>query len=258
MIGTTMLETQEITAVMTAFESDGFTAIRNFLSEPETVKLIGEVDRYMKEIAPDLPEEDALYEDKDNPETLFRLERMHKHAPYFDQLPSWERLVSLASALLDDEAVPQGSELLAKAPRVGAQTPPHQDGYYFLLEPNEALTFWLPIDPADEENGCLRFLPGSHRRGMRCHEFGHVLGFSQGIVDYGPQDYADEVAVCAAPGDVLVHHSMTVHRADPNPTPRLRRAIGLGYYAKRAKIDIEARDARARQIYDHWRESGRL
>jgi phytanoyl-CoA hydroxylase len=41
----------------------------------------------------------------------------------------------------------------------------------------------------------------------------------------------------AGPGDLLVHHAVTVHRADGNPSERNRRSIGLIYYASRAQQD---------------------
>ena len=48
-------------------------------------------------------------------------------------------------------------------------------------EPNHALTLWLALDRVDEENGCVRDLPGSHAQGMRPHRSSGILGFSQGI-----------------------------------------------------------------------------
>ena len=55
----------------------------------------------------------------------------------------------------------------------------------------------------DEENGCVRYLPGSHREGMRPHRRTNVLGFSQGMSNYGTEDCAREVPVCAEPGDLF-------------------------------------------------------
>ena len=72
-----------------------------------------------------------------------------------------------------------------------------------------------------------------------------TLGFSQGITDYStPQDKADEVAMPAHPGDLLVHHALTIHRADGNRSPaRSRRALGFIYYSERARQDKVAHAA---------------
>ena len=70
------------------------------------------------------------------------------------------------------------------------------------LGPNEALTFWVPIDPVDKQNGCVRYVRGSHHRGMRHHELSSVFGFSLDIKDYGAEDEVMETPVCMQPGDV--------------------------------------------------------
>jgi ectoine hydroxylase-related dioxygenase (phytanoyl-CoA dioxygenase family) len=46
-----------------------------------------------------------------------------------------------------------------KPPSVGQPTPPHQDGYYFMLDPCEAVTMWFALDEVDEENGRMRYVP---------------------------------------------------------------------------------------------------
>ncbi len=40
---------------------------------------------------------------------------------------------------------------------------PHQDGTYLYTEPNTLYGFWIPLEDATEENGCLWFIPGSHK-----------------------------------------------------------------------------------------------
>jgi phytanoyl-CoA hydroxylase len=132
-------------------------------------------------------------------------------------------------------------EYFNKPAGIGKQTPPHQDGYYFTLIPSEALTLWLALDEVNEENGCVRYVPGSHKKGMRPHNVSNVLGFSQGIADWSPQDQAHEVKAMARPGDLLAHHCNTIHRADANCSERARRAVAIVYYAAQAIPDLEAK-----------------
>jgi ectoine hydroxylase-related dioxygenase (phytanoyl-CoA dioxygenase family) len=127
-----------------------------------------------------------------------------------------------------------------------------------MLEPNEALTMWLALDSVDEENGCIRYLPGAHRREMRPHQRTEVLGFSQGIVDYGDADFEAEVAICAEPGDLIVHHCMIVHRADANLSARNRAALGLVYFARRARVNEERAEAYRKKLWTQWEREGRL
>ncbi|MSS72874.1 MAG: phytanoyl-CoA dioxygenase family protein [Candidatus Latescibacteria bacterium] len=240
------------------FDRDGYRMIRGLLSPAEVEALNAHIDHYIAEVLPQLPPDAAFYEVKGQPETLMRLQKLHEYdGPCGDLLVS-ERFVRLAEALLDDGAVPVDALLFNKPARVGKRTPPHQDGFYFMLEPNEALTLWLALDPVDEVNGCLRYVRGSHRRGMRPHQRSNVLGFSQGITDFGGADREAEVAICAEPGDTVVHHSMTIHRADPNPSERTRRALGFVYYARRARQDVERLKAYQKNLIAQWSEEGKV
>jgi phytanoyl-CoA hydroxylase len=236
------------------FDRDGFAIVRGFHSTEEARGLTNQVERYVAEVVPKLPAEAVFYENKQRPETMMRLDMMEKYDLYFDELLCGERFTAFASTLLGDTVVPKFVEMFAKVPRIGKPTPPHQDGNYFMLVPNEALTFWLPIDPVDEENGCIRYSRGSHQRGMRNHERSNVFGFSLGITDYGTkEDEANETAVCLQPGDAVIHHSMTIHRTDDNPTDRPRRAIGLVYYARRAQVDESADQRHRATTREQWK-----
>jgi phytanoyl-CoA hydroxylase len=35
-----------------------------------------------------------------------------------------------------------------------------------MLDPCEALTMWLVLEKVDEENGCVRYVRGSHKHGI--------------------------------------------------------------------------------------------
>jgi len=226
---------------LTNFARDGYAVIRNFLSTEEVVELEQNLLRYVDQIVPGLPPTDAFYEVKGNSATLKQMQFMEKNDSFFAEFQQRKRHRELAEALLGMSVVTKGVEFFNKPAGIGKQTPPHQDGYYFTLRPSEALTLWFPLDVVNEENGCIRYLPGSHKKGMRPHNVSNVLGFSQGISDWGPADQAIEVKATANPGDLLVHHCDTVHRADANPSLRSRRAVAIVYYAAHAVPDLEAK-----------------
>lgn len=41
---------------------------------------------------------------------------------------------------------------------------PHQDSTFLYTEPPTCIGLWMPLEDATEENGCLWFVPGSHKR----------------------------------------------------------------------------------------------
>lgn len=233
------MNTVSLDSLKEQFDRDGYVAIRGFLNAEEMNELTERMDRFIRDIVPTLPRETAYYEEKDRPETLKQIQSLVQHDSWFDELFKSERFTKLAEALLEGPVVRKNLQWFNKPPKIGQATPPHQDGYYFKIEPNEALTMWLALDYVDDENGCLGYIPGSHREGVRDHARTTTLGFSQGITDFGAEDERREVRLHAKPGDLLVHHSLTVHRADANRSDRTRKALGFVYFSSRAKVDVE-------------------
>ncbi|MDH3651899.1 MAG: phytanoyl-CoA dioxygenase family protein, partial [Saprospiraceae bacterium] len=173
-----------------------------------------------------------------------QLQDLHIYVPFFHQLFEGNLFDQFASELLGEPVKGKNLQYFNKPPRIGKPTPPHQDNYYFKLDPPSAVTMWLALEDIGEENGCVRYQRGSHLKGMRPHHRTNILGFSQGISDYQTIEYGQEVIAPLKAGDLLVHHSMTIHRADPNRSRhRSRRALGFVYYGVSAVEDPVARQA---------------
>jgi phytanoyl-CoA hydroxylase len=222
------------------FDRDGFAIVRQFLSRADWDELSNNLDRYIREVVPTLPDSDAFYVDKTRPETLKQMQHMNG-VTFFRDYTKHAAWVTLARTLIGDEGNADAPEWFNKPPGTESPTPPHQDNYYFCLKPPNVLTIWLALDPVNEENGCLRYVAGSHLRGIRPHARTGVLGFSQGITDYGPDDLAREVPIHLQPGDAVVHHGNTIHRAEPNRSAsRHRRAFAMVFKGASCRRDDEA------------------
>lgn len=209
------------------FEKQGFALLPGFLAPAELAELQGALERYIRDVVPRLPPADAFYLDRDRTESLKQLQHMRRD-PFFLEFVRRPRILALGRDLLGEEVFPHEPEWFNKPPGYPSPTPPHQDNYYFCLRPPQVLTLWIALDPVDQGNGCLRYVPGSHRRGLRPHAASRILGFSQGISDYGEADRAAETAIRLQPGDAVVHHGETIHRADANASAdRHRRAFAV-------------------------------
>lgn len=225
------------------FDRDGFVVVRGFLPPAEFAELSSQLDRYIREVVPTLPDAHAFYVEKGRPETLKQLQHMGSD-PYFRDYVRHPRWVALAEMLLGESAEPLEPEWFNKPPGTSHPTPPHQDNYYFNLQPANVLTVWLALDPVDDDNGCLRYVRGSHLRGLRPHGASRVVGFSQGISDFGSADEAEEGSVHLQPGDAVAHWGNTIHRALPNRTAhRHRRAFAIVFRGRSCRRD-EAAHAR--------------
>ncbi|XP_078686079.1 phytanoyl-CoA dioxygenase, peroxisomal-like [Branchiostoma floridae x Branchiostoma belcheri] len=221
--------------VKTFFKETGYIKIPDFLSEDELVALNRELARYRRDVVPNISNKDVFYEEKDNPDTIIRLERMQNSDDFFKDLGLSPAFNGLADLLLGEDMEPNNVQFFSKPP--GAKpTPPHQDGKYFMHD--KGITFWLALDDADEENGCLYYVPGTHLMGELQHEKSSALGFSQGLADYSAEMQEKEACMSAKKGSLLGHHPYTVHRAGKNSSPtRWRPALGLTYWAKSCRHD---------------------
>ncbi|MFA6109184.1 MAG: phytanoyl-CoA dioxygenase family protein [Candidatus Latescibacterota bacterium] len=130
----------------------------------------------------------------------------------------------------------------------GGATRWHQDAPLWpILRPMTPVSAWLPLDDADEENGCMWMVPGSHAWGDQMdylrtcghltarEEFGRLEGFT-------PPAEAEvrEVVPRSWPvraGEVSFHHSLTWHGSPANRSSRPRRAIAIHYMTGEARFD---------------------
>jgi phytanoyl-CoA hydroxylase len=213
-----------------------------FLPVADLATLRSELDRYIAEVVPTLASTEAFYEDRQRPETLKQLQRMGCDS-FFADYQRHPRWCALAEQLLGEPAIADQPEWFNKPPGTNHVTPPHQDNYYFCLTPPSVLTIWLALDDVDAENGCLRYVAGSHLHGFRPHSRSRVLGFSQGISDYRADDFMREVAVPLRAGDAVAHLGMTIHRADANlSAARHRRSFAMVFRGISCQRDEAAFD----------------
>lgn len=249
------MEQKYLQSLKSSFDKDGYVYIPGFLSPEEVKGLNEQLQRFIAESIPAMSTGHYFYEDKNDTSTLKQMQDLEKYDPYFKTLAVDSKFETIAKALLDEDVVCKTVEYFNKPPKIGKPTPPHQDGYYFMLKPQQAVTMWIALEKVVEENGCVKYVKGSHLKGMRTHGRTTTLGFSQQIVDFGTEeDIKNEIAFPAEPGDLLVHHSLTIHRAGSNTTAnRTRKAMGLVYWGESAKEDKEAKERYMKELEEERR-----
>jgi ectoine hydroxylase-related dioxygenase (phytanoyl-CoA dioxygenase family) len=152
-----------------------------------------------------------------------------KYAPELEHTQLRRNALAIAKQLLGEDAVHQGEHAIMKPPRHGAVTPWHQDEAYWDGGLNyNALSIWVPLQPATLDNGCMHFIPGSHRAEVRPH---HTINNDPRIHGLEVDELDDSTAVaCPIPtGGATIHPSRTFHYAGPNTTDAPRRAYILGF-----------------------------
>ncbi|MFD2615429.1 phytanoyl-CoA dioxygenase family protein [Paenibacillus gansuensis] len=142
-----------------------------------------------------------------------------------------ERFAGIASRLLGGKHVRLlHDHLLYKMPGDSKPTPWHQDLPYWPMNETGALSMWLPLDDVDEQNGCMMFVPGSHKVGKLTAV---DLVNPQNIYEFEGSENARQDTAVKIPlraGSCTFHDGLTFHYAHSNVTDRPRRVLAVIYF----------------------------
>ena len=119
-------------------DADGQVIIRDLFSAAEIDELNAQIERYIREVVPTLPQDAAFYDDYSHPETLRKMQALDKQEAWFHQFMNKGKQVPLLEYLLRETFSPQGLEWFTKLPYDRMATPAHQDGFYWCRKPNHA------------------------------------------------------------------------------------------------------------------------
>jgi ectoine hydroxylase-related dioxygenase (phytanoyl-CoA dioxygenase family) len=138
------------------------------------------------------------------------------------------RVLAVVRSFLGEEVYLKYDSVFLKPARTGGATPWHQDIGLWRDMNTDACNAWMAVDAATRENGCLQFVPGSHRMGVVPH-----VKYPDGVHGELPRKLVErtlaERGVChleMEPGDVVFWHSHMWHFSPPNRSERGR--IGMG------------------------------
>ncbi|RLV04407.1 hypothetical protein CTZ27_10630 [Streptomyces griseocarneus] len=221
-----------------AYERDGYVVVRDFLDRAELAELRFHIHRFLDDVVPTLPDTQVFHAQGGDGARRVRMVLRMNCDTYFEDYRSHPKWTALARTLLGEPAAAEPPIYLDKPPATDSPTPPHQDNCSLGLDPPSGVEMLLATDERiDEDNGCLRYVPGSHRRGMRRHTYSGVRGFAV-AADFGPADEEREVPVELDPGDLVCHHPLTVHRAPANRSEhRARAAFAMWFRGASARRD---------------------
>ena len=108
----------------------------------------------------------------------------------------------------------------------------HQDySYWTRTRPLAHLTCWIGLDDSTRENGCLNYVPGSHKWPDLPKPV--LTGEMNGIRDTLPEELKDKfdpVAIELKKGEGSFHHARTMHGSGANDTPAPRRATVINVF----------------------------
>lgn len=140
-------------------------------------------------------------------------------------------LLDMVCQLIGDDIALWNSSFFAKPAKQGRKTPWHQDGQYWPIRPIATCSVWLALDAATRENGCLRFIPGSHRaRTVAEHNVNDDPNLSLPLeLAEDLFDEEDAVDVILEPGQISLHDVFLYHGSEANTSALPRRGMTLRY-----------------------------
>jgi phytanoyl-CoA hydroxylase len=172
------------------------------------------------------------------------LTALHELDPVFKEFSITLKMSATARSLGFQKPQVLQSMLIFKQPYIGGTVPIHQDSTFLYTEPVSAVGFWYALEDCTTENGCLYFLPGSHktspitRRFVRAPEGGttfigepeHAVNedeFVKAEVKAGMQNELFKVwliqsADKSMTGTLVLIHGSVIHKSENNSSPKSR------------------------------------
>jgi len=165
------------------------------------------------------------------------------------------KILDMVEQVIGSDFALWNSSFFAKPGINGQATPWHQDGEYWPIRPLATCTVWMAIDTATVDNGCLRLIPGSHKRQvLRQHRINSDpnLTLNQELL---PDEYSEKEAIdlILEAGQISLHDIYMVHGSMENRSPHSRRGMTLRYMPTTSIFDrdLASRQASEKGLLDH-------
>ena len=166
-----------------------------------------------------------------NPDTiLFHALGAWRIRPGLHDILWHPRFVTPASQLVDGPTRFWHDQLFCKPPRHGGVVAWHQDySYWTRTRPLAHLTCWIGLDDSSRDNGCVHYVPGSHKWDLLpiTGLAGDMTAIREVLTDQQWEQFQQPVAAEMKRGHAVFHHGLTVHGSFENRTDIPRRAVVL-------------------------------
>ena len=228
-----MQDWQPTPAQKTQYENDGYFIERNVISEDLAAELRGVIRNVLMLPNPgEFVDYDPMDPMEESPQG--RIARYRKLNNFCVQSPLiWHNifagtaLLNITRYFLGDDIIMKYNSCFLKPARTGAATPWHQDNGLWRDGETEPFNFWVPLEPATRENGCMQFIPSSHKTEI----IEHVL-YPDSIHGELPREAVQKMIekhdvhhIELGTGDAVFWHSNMWHYSPPNKSEKSRIAV---------------------------------
>ena len=168
-----------------------------------------------------------LKEFRDGRDT-YAINGYHTHCRGIWDMVMTPQILDLVEDLIGPDFVCWGTHFFCKIPHDPKSVPWHQDASYWPFTPARTVTVWLAIDDTSVENGCMSFIPGTHRIGhLSWKDTRGPAVLNQEIERI--EQYGQPVPIELKAGEIELHADMLAHGSPPNPSAKRRCGLTLRY-----------------------------
>lgn len=190
---------------------------------------------------------EAQWQNGGLPQPLNTYKRVNSHCvmPLSCRIAADPRILDVVEGILGPDIMIYGVEYFIKEPRSTQIVTMHQDLTYWGLGATSGMvTVWLSLSASTPASGCMDFVRGSHKNPILPHndtfDDGNLLSRGQEVIaDVGA---ADKTAIEIHPGQISLHHGLTIHGSGPNTTDDRRIACVIRYINPDVMQEVGARD----------------
>ena len=243
---------QLTTKQLAQFNKDGFIVLRGFLDEKRCdnilrmaqIHLDAKIEPIETEVGYDSRDKayrtavtDYSSHAKEEHIIVRRLRQVYNRDALFKAwMENIEIRPILQQVLADQVVITTGhhNSIMTKMPHLSTPTSWHQDRRYWRYSDDNLVSVWLALDDEYSENGVLEFIPGSHKMKFSSEQFDEKEYFSQENEE-NQKIIESKVSSDLKKGDVVLFHSLLLHRANKNSTDKPK--ISFVYTVKGVKTE---------------------
>tara|TARA_B100000029_G_scaffold37137_1_gene34935 strand:+ start:203 stop:1030 length:828 start_codon:yes stop_codon:yes gene_type:complete len=199
------------------YKEDGYIAPIDVLTKDEAEEVKKEIE----------------YIEKKWPNEIEGLGRNYVHliSPVLDKVSHNSKILDAVESIIGKDILVCGTTLFIKNPDKKGFVSFHQDAKYIGLEPYNWVTGWLAVTDANEENGCMRMLKGSHKKDLKFHDqkFDENNLLTRGqTIENVPINETTPVILKA--GQLSLHHPTIIHGSGLNKSKERRIGFAIQSY----------------------------
>ena len=185
------------------YNEEGFVSSIDIFSKEEALEIRKEIENIEKKWPNELEGPGRNY--------------VHLISPVFDKVCHNSKILNAVESIIGKNILVCGTTLFIKNPNEKGYVSYHQDAKYIGLEPHNWVTAWIAVTDSNENNGCMRMWPGSHKEKIKHHtqkfDENNLLTRGQTIENISIEK---TIPLVLKAGQMSLHHPKVVHGSELN------------------------------------------